>query len=139
MLTFVRKCRNIPILQNLAHPAGFCRFWTLFLTGAPFGAPFSYLGFSMALTRIEEWKGRIITYGGSGGISLYNEKAIAKAQEAAEVVANNSELFTERLISSIGLFLIACRLVFEIFAFFDQRRLKKLREQSDDRATNQEL
>ncbi|SHO56149.1 hypothetical protein [Vibrio quintilis] len=87
----------------------------------------------MTLSRIEEWKGCIITYGGSGGISLYNEKAIAKAHEAAELVHNSGQ--AERLLSSVGLFLIACRLVFEIYAFFDQRKSKKQEQQHNERNT----
>jgi hypothetical protein len=95
---------------------------------------FLFLGFEMTLSRIEEWKGRIITYGGSGGISLYNEKAIAKAHEAAELVHNSGQ--AERVLSSVGLFLIACRLVFEIYVFFDQRKLKKQEKQHERKTTD---
>lgn len=89
----------------------------------------------MSLARFEEWKERTITYVGGGSISLYNEKVLAKAQETAEAVASSGQS-VERLISTAGLILIASRLDFEIFMFFDQRKLKKEQQKDGCKTTD---
>ncbi len=85
----------------------------------------------MPLARFEEWKGRIIAYFGGGGISAYSGNVAAKAQSAAEMTATHQEIFTAQFISGIGLFLVGCRLVFDIVVFIDKcRQRRKERNQN---------
>ena len=79
----------------------------------------------MALSRLEEWKGRIIAYLGGGGISLYSDSVAANAEPAAELAAHSQEFFTAQLFSGLGLFFVGCRLIFDLYVFLDERRFKR--------------
>ena len=83
------------------------------------------------LTKASEWKGRLIAYGGGSGISAFSSEVAAKAQQAADVVAQipTSALTISTLVSIGGLTVVAGRLVFDIWKYLDLRRRRKLEDE----------
>ncbi|EGQ7740908.1 hypothetical protein NAL94_23825 (plasmid) [Vibrio alginolyticus] len=73
----------------------------------------------------QEWKGRLIAYGGGTSVSVFSNEVAAKAQQAAETAASSPEITTANLISLGGLLVIAGRLVFDIYVHFDKKRQKR--------------
>ncbi|HFG1968374.1 TPA: hypothetical protein ACGF6M_001640 [Vibrio cholerae] len=86
--------------------------------------------------RLQEWKGRLIVYLGGGGISLISESVTARANEVAEAAASLPDPMTFNPYTATGLVLVGGRLVFDVFVYLDQRRLKKRGERDGCKATD---
>ena len=79
------------------------------------------------IERLNEWKGQLIAYGGGGSVSLFSNQVAAKASETVEVVTAMPDITTANMISLGGLVLIAFRLIFDIYAYFDKKRERRER------------
>lgn len=74
---------------------------------------------------VQEWKGRLIAYGGGSSVSVFSGTVAAKAQEASDAALAIPEITTANLISFGGLVVIAGRLAFDIYVYVDQKRKKR--------------
>ena len=79
------------------------------------------------IERLNEWKGQLIAYGGGGSVSLFSNQVAAKASETVEVVTAMPDITTANMISLGGLVLIAFRLIFDIYTYFDKKRERRER------------
>ncbi|EPJ0793292.1 hypothetical protein ATY35_09615 [Vibrio cidicii] len=85
--------------------------------------------------QLQEWKGRLIVYLGGGGISFFSESVTARAREVAEAAAAIPDPVVFNPYTTAGLVFVGGRLVFDIFVYLDQRRMKKRRERDGRKAT----
>lgn len=69
--------------------------------------------------KAHEWRGRLITYVGGSGVSLFSHEAVAKTAESA------SEVTMANWISLGGLVLVAIRLCFDIYVHIKKERHKR--------------
>ncbi|MCG6308977.1 hypothetical protein K6U49_10315 [Vibrio alginolyticus] len=80
--------------------------------------------FSEVWLKLHDFKGRLIAYGGGGGVSLFSNEVAAKAQQAAQTAASTPDITLANLISLGGLALIAARFIFDVYVYFDKKRAK---------------
>ncbi|MFD2178531.1 hypothetical protein [Veronia pacifica] len=81
------------------------------------------------IDRVSDWKGRLIAYCGGAGVSVFS--ASAPAAESAVSTASPDILTltilpgtsVSALLSILGALVVVCRLIFDIWTYFDQRRL----------------
>lgn len=85
------------------------------------------------LDRVSEWKGRLIAYGGGSGVSAYSAETVAKSQHVPETAHQVTDILSTYILPgvTVGSFLtilgatvVVGRFVFDVWKYFDQRRLK---------------
>lgn len=76
------------------------------------------------ISQANEWTGRVIAYLGGGGLSVFSADVAAKTQHAAEVASSADYSFVPMLVSVGGLLVVAGRLVFDVWKYFDIRNNK---------------
>lgn len=86
----------------------------------------------MKILSMSELKGRLIAYIGGAGVSLSSEKTqtLQKINESSNV----SDILTwvilpglslGSLLTIVGAAVVVCRFAFDVWSYFDQRRIKR--------------
>ena len=98
----------------------FIPYWSAF-RGAFFISE-SFRMIAKSIEKFHEWKGRIIAYGGGSGVSTFSGSVAAKAQQATEAALTSPDITIANMASIGGLLVIAGRLAFDIWVYFDKRK-----------------
>ncbi|PMN73169.1 hypothetical protein [Enterovibrio norvegicus] len=86
------------------------------------------------LDRFTEWKGRLIAYGGGGGVYVYSSDSVATVQHAPQAAQQATDILHYYIIpgvtvgstlSILGITAVIVRLVFDIWKYFDERPYRK--------------
>ncbi|HGY9586719.1 TPA: hypothetical protein ACOJQP_005188 [Vibrio harveyi] len=87
------------------------------------------------IDKVSEWKGRLIVYGGGSGVSAYSAKSVANSNQIPEVAQQATDILSVYIlpgvtvgsaITILGIVVVIGRFVFDVWKYFDQRRLKLL-------------
>lgn len=92
------------------------------------------------ITAISEWKGRLIAYIGGGGVSVYSAETmatsdhvpnLATAHQATDILATHilPGVPLGSFLSIIGAAVVVGRFIFDVWKYFDQRRLIILQQE----------
>lgn len=92
----------------------------------------------IVIDKVSEWKGRMIAYGGGSGVSAYSTKAAAKSSELPSAAHHASDILSTYIlpgvtlgsaISILGILVVVSRFVFDVWKYFDQRRINSAERQ----------
>ncbi|HHY0482742.1 hypothetical protein, partial [Vibrio parahaemolyticus] len=87
------------------------------------------------IDKVSEWKGRLIAYGGGSGVSAYSANSVAKPNPIPEVAQQATDILSVYIlpgvtvgsaITILGIVVVLGRFIFDVWKYFDQRRLKLL-------------